>query len=96
SNYGIIFVDMLSAWIFCAYFVYGFWRGWKQLSKGEGFLASRLPQKTKIWLNQKKAGPIAAKIGISFVLSYVFAGITLAIAAYTFIKIICRIFCGIK
>ena len=76
--------------IVVAVFVYGFWRGWKQLTNGNGFLASRLPQKANVWLNQKKAGPIVAKIGISCVLAYVFAAIALAIIAYTIVSIIRR------
>ncbi len=71
-------------------FVYGFWRGWKQLTNGNGFLASRLPQKAKVWLNQRKAGPIVAKIGISCVLAYVFAAIALAVIAYTIVSLIGR------
>ena len=72
--------------IVVAVFVYGFWRGWKQLTNGNGFLASRLPQKAKVWLNQRKAGPIVAKIGISCVLAYVFAAIALAVIAYTIVR----------
>ena len=74
--------------IVVAIFAYGFWRGWKQLTEGEGFLASRLPQKAKVWLNQKKAGPIVAKMGISCVLAYVFAAIAFAVLFFTLIKII--------
>ena len=76
--------------IVVAVFVYGFWRGWKQLTNGNGFLASRLPQKAKVWLNQRKAGPIVAKIGISCVLAYVFAAIALAVIAYTIVSLIGR------
>ena len=76
--------------IVVAVFVYGFWRGWKQLTNGNCFLASRLPQKAKVWLNQRKAGPIVAKIGISCVLAYVFAAIALAVIAYTIVSLIGR------
>ena len=44
--------------IVVAVFVYGFWRGWKQLTNGNGFLASRLPQKAKVWLNQERRGQL--------------------------------------
>lgn len=74
--------------IVVAVFVYGFWRGWKQLTNGNGFLASRLPQKAKVWLNQRKAGPIVAKIGISCVLAYIFATIAFLVFIYTIIEIV--------
>lgn len=74
--------------IVVAIFAYGFWRGWKQLTNGEGFLANRLPKKAKVWLNQKKAGSIVAKIGISCVLAYVFAAIAFVMVFFTLIKIL--------
>ncbi len=81
--------------IIVAAYIYGFWRGWKQLTKGEGFLASRLPQNAKMWLNQKKPGSVAAKIGISCVLAYLFAAVALAVLAYTVIRIIGHIVNGL-
>lgn len=77
--------------IIVAAYIYGFWRGWKQLTKGEGFLASRLPQNAKMWLNQKKPGSVAAKIGISCVLSYVFAAVTFCVLLFWIIKKLLRI-----
>lgn len=76
--------------IILAVFAYGFWRAWKQLTQGQGILASHLPPKVLAWVNQKKAGSVAVKIGVSCVLAYIFAAITVLIAAYTLVKIIFR------
>lgn len=76
--------------VILAVYVYGFWRGWKQLTQGKGFLAGRLPEKALTWLNQKKAGSVAVKIGVSCILAYIFAVIAVALAVYTFVKIIFR------
>ncbi len=57
--------------------IYGFYKGWVQLTNGTGVLCSHIPQKSLKWLNEKEAGPIIVKILISLLLSYIFAVITL-------------------
>lgn len=76
--------------IMVALYVYGFWRGWKHLTKGNGFLASRIPEKSLAWLNQKQPGSVAAKIGVSLVLAYIFAAVAIVIGAYALLKIVYR------
>lgn len=80
----------IGAIIILAVFAYGFWRAWKQLTQGKGILASHLPAKALVWVNQKKAGSVAVKIGVSCILAYIFAAITAIIAVYTLVKIIFR------
>lgn len=76
--------------IILAIYVYGFWRAWKQLTQRQGFLADHLPSKALAWLNQKKAGSVAVKIGVSCILAYIFAAMAIIIAAYTLVVIIFR------
>lgn len=82
--------SMIIGIIMIALYAYGFWRGWKRLSKGEGFLASRIPAKSLAWLNQKQPGSVAAKIGVSVVLAYIFAAVAIGVCIYKIIKFIFR------
>lgn len=76
--------------ILIGFLVYGFWCGWKQLTQGSGFLGGHLPERAIIWLNQKKAGAIVVKIGISVVLAYIFAAFAIVGLIITIIGYISR------
>lgn len=76
--------------IILAVFAYGFWRAWKQLTQGQKILASHLPTKILEWINQKKAGSVVIKIGVSCILAYIFAAIAVIMAAYTLVVVIFR------
>lgn len=69
--------DSIITFAMFALLAYGFWSGWKQLSNGSGFLGGLLPQKALVYLNCKQFVPVILKIGISLVISYIIAAITI-------------------
>lgn len=82
--------DFIITVILIALLGYGFWGGWKQLTQGCGLLGGHLPQKAIVWLNKKQVGSVAVKVGISVVLAYVFAFLSIATVLLSFIAHVLR------
>lgn len=78
--------DLILAIVLALLLIYGFWCGWKQLTNGSGLLGGHLPQKAIVWINQKKAGPIVVKAGISLVLAYIFVAMGILLIFITYIS----------